>query len=402
MSDARSQGSVPLVTEIAKDDPERLPGLTLFLVDEAVSRGGLLARTIARLEQLECGLLATKELGPEERHRIEKQCTRDRDFLPGTAPATVLVMQDLAAVDGQGVSGGADGERQSVLEARINRFLRQRLPSGLAQGRKGSFVHVSRNSQEAWQNVLIALPEQADTLLAEARRRAKAYRTPFPVVRRLTPHVNRAKVELVDYHGTPAVYKTFRIGNERFLQREVLAHVELSRQLEQIPRALAYGENWILLPFIEDMLGSAFRQLRLLPLPMAKQLIRFLEALYDAGYAHLDFSLKNALFDRAGQLRVIDFEFLHRYDKRPASFEESYDITGPPADFAGDLPKGSIIRTYDSRLRKNIGLSLKSLREDPDWKQHMTRSLFFATTSLPRRIAWQGYRWWLRLQARSG
>ncbi|CAN5908285.1 hypothetical protein BH23GEM7_BH23GEM7_19990 [soil metagenome] len=397
MSNAHDQSSEPVAAATTRADPGRLLGLTVILVDETVTSGDLLDRTVAELERCECDLLATKELGPVEKRQIEEHIGRARGSASPLTPATLLVIQDLAVAELQGVSSGADSERQSSLQARIDHRLRQQLH----QGRERSCVHISRNTQAAWQCVTSALAERAEDLLAEARRRATAYRSPFPVVRRLSPHVQRAKVELVDYQGRAAVLKTFRIGKERFLRREVLAHVELSRQIEGIPRALAHGENWILVPYIEDTLGSSFRQLRFLPLPYAKHLIRFLEALYEAGYAHMDFSLKNALFDRAGKLWVVDFEFLHRYERRPDSFEESYDVVGPPAHFAGDLPEATIVRTYDRRLRKNTGLSLESLRGDPEWKQHLKRSIYFGTATLPRRIWWHAYRSWQRFGVRT-
>ena len=58
------------------------------------------------------------------------------------------------------------------------------------------------------------------------------------------------------------------------------------------------------------------------------------------------FIRNNALIAPGIGLRVINCEFLYCYSKRPESFKYSYDVSGVPSDFSGDLPRGRV-STYE-------------------------------------------------------
>ena len=85
-------------------------------------------------------------------------------------------------------------------------------------------------------------------------------------------------------------------------------------------------------------------------------------------------------------IKLIDFEFLHRYAERPATFADSYDIAGCPADFPGDQPAGGA-KNYRRHWLPYTGLSLQSLLHDPAWLQHFKRTVYVAT---------HAYRYWPR------
>ena len=124
------------------------------------------------------------------------------------------------------------------------------------------------------------------------------------------------------------------------------------------------------MPYYDNVLDYRRSSGRLLPLDVARQAIRALEKVYDAGYALVDASIDNLLVDRREGLKLIDFEFCHRYERRPESFSGSYDIAGCPADFLGDLPiQGG--NSYDRNWRPYIGLSLDALMHDPNWLAHL-------------------------------
>ena len=96
---------------------------------------------------------------------------------------------------------------------------------------------------------------------------------------------------------------------------------------------LAAGENYLVWPYVEDTLHFSphhGRHGRLLPLRVAREAIAALRFVWEQGYALLDARPDNLLVDRNGQVYLIDLEFLHRYETRPASFDESYDIAGVP------------------------------------------------------------------------
>jgi hypothetical protein len=218
-------------------------------------------------------------------------------------------------------------------------------------------------------------------LLFERRR---SFRTPFPVVRNLGGSGRRAKVELVDYSGMLAVCKTFRPGRERFLRREIIARTELAKTITEMPGLIDHGQSWVITPLYGDTLGWKPHAPRLVPLPLVQQLVRVLERLWEAGYAHLDFSMRNVLVDPVEGLKIIDCEFLHRYDQRPDRFEESYDIAGVPAGFDGDVPVDPVPVTYGTRMQRAFGLDLESARGGRQSLQRLKRAAHFGMETLPR------------------
>jgi hypothetical protein len=114
--------------------------------------------------------------------------------------------------------------------------------------------------------------------------------------------------------------------------------------------------------------------------------VDFLERLYHQGFALLDAHPENVLVDEDGRLRVFDYEFLVAYgDARPARFEESWDVVGPPADFGGDQPAGGC-PTWERHWRPYVGLTLYELRHDSPPVQHLKRARHWMFRFLPRRL----------------
>ena len=119
-----------------------------------------------------------------------------------------------------------------------------------------------------------------------------------------------------------------------------------------------------------------------------KQAIVALRSVYDAGYALIDAHPENVIVDRRHGVKLIDFEFLHEYEQKPAKFEDCYDVRGCPADFAGSQPDGGA-KCYARHWQPYIGLSLHSLLHDPLWLQHAKRAVYWIAASprlLPRRL----------------
>src|SRR5207244_10196138 len=113
-----------------------------------------------------------------------------------------------------------------------------------------------------------------------------------------------------------------------YCQREAWAMSHLSRSVPAVPPLLDSDGESVIYPYYEDMLKFRRSSGRLLPLAVAKEAIAALRAVYDAGYAVIDAHPENVILDRHHGLKLIDFEFLHRYDCKPATFEASYDIAG--------------------------------------------------------------------------
>jgi len=158
---------------------------------------------------------------------------------------------------------------------------------------------------------------------------------------RLISSGQRSEVHLVSIGGVLGVRKTFRPGYERFLKREIFARSELSQEFPQIPPLLDFSDSHVTSPFYEDKLRFSRSGLRLLPLEHVRKVLIFLEALLERGFCLLDAHPENFLVDAKGETIFYDFEFLHRYQSaKPSSFQKSWDLVGPPAEWRGDRPAG--------------------------------------------------------------
>jgi hypothetical protein len=238
-------------------------------------------------------------------------------------------------------------------------------------------VHSSDNGHEAWEYIALAMPERAGAIKQRLASPCAMPANDEIVLANLTRFGRRTRVELVEQGGRKLVRKTFKPGCERFAAREALAMRELSQRVPQIPPLLSATQRSVTYPFYENVLGYERSSGRLMPLDIARQAIGALERVYDSGYALIDATIDNVLIDRTEGLKLIDFEFLHRYRQRPASFAESYDIAGVPDGFADDVPAGGA-KNYKRNWQPYIGLSLSSLRNDPTWLQHVKRTLYVA------------------------
>lgn len=196
----------------------------------------------------------------------------------------------------------------------------------------------------------------------------------------------RSVTTLMDYDGVLAVKKVFRPGCERFNEREVFARKRLSPRFPEIPPLLDHGELYVVSPFYTDSLCFDRSELRLFPVSIAVQVLRFLERLYHAGFALLDAHPENLLVTEKGNVMFFDFEFLHVYgNSRPASFCRSWDLLGPPPDWDGDQPRGGC-PTWESHWAPYVGLSMADITQASSKRQQWLRLLHWATYVLPRKV----------------
>ncbi|MGH6948226.1 MAG: hypothetical protein ACREDZ_12925 [Kiloniellales bacterium] len=286
--------------------------------------------------------------------------------------------------------------------ARLERAQR-RLRRSLARA-TGARLLVTRNAETAARLAEALLPEGA-RLLAEARQACERFAT-RPQGRLLAGSVGlRAALELVDGPAGPRVRKTAKPGFAGYLARELSARRELGGRLAAVDPALAGGEDFVELPLYRALPLPSLNGLRLLPVAHARAALGALEELYRAGYAHLDGNPGSLVYDAGGRPKLIDFEYLLRYDARPASFEEGYDIAGPPPDYDG--PGAGIAASFTSRWQEWIGLDYEQIRRDPSWVQGLRRLGYRLTGRLPRllsRPARDGLRWardWILALVRS-
>jgi hypothetical protein len=367
-------------------------GLVVFLVRrEAMSRGGL-ERLVPLLERCGFSILKTKRLADGELADVANNVRggnwgRGPWGISGGPPAAAIV-----AYDPNPQPLNRRQRRKFPLADNARLLQKSRIRDAFNEGypteRHCNVLHSSDNGVEAWEYVRLALPGEE----AEIRRALAAWQASYcgqaPVLADLTRFGVRAKIELIEHQGRPAVRKTFKPGRERFRRREELAMRELSRIVPEVPPLVAADETSVIYPFYEDVLRYRRSSGWLIPLDAAQAAIGALRKVYDAGYALVDAGIDNVIVDGREGLKLIDFEFLHRYDRRPDTFDQGYDIAGCPADFAGDLPSGGG-KNYRQHWMPYTGLSLDSLLGDPRWLQHVKRTIYVALRPhryWPRRV----------------
>jgi hypothetical protein len=236
-------------------------------------------------------------------------------------------------------------------------------------------MHSSDNEAEAWEYVEVVVPAEAAALRAEVERRRAEYRTEVPVVRELS-RGRRAKVELVRHDRGVAVRKTFAPSAHAFLERELAGLQELAPHVA-VPAVLATGPSWFLTPFYENRLRLGDRPGgRLVPLHVAREMVAVLRRIHALGVDLVDVKPQNFLRERGG-LRLLDLEFLHRYDGAAPPFERMYGFVGVPQGFAGDVPLADDL-SYEARWLPYTGLTLDQLLHAPRWAQHAHRAVFRA------------------------
>ncbi|MCK6211017.1 hypothetical protein KZX45_10720 [Georgenia sp. EYE_87] len=257
--------------------------------------------------------------------------------------------------------------------------IRDLVAARVVDGERFNPVHSSDNEPEAWEYVELAVPDEAEALRAEVRRRREEYATDAPVVAVLS-RGRRAKVEVVEHDGGLAVRKTFARPARAHQERELHGLRELAPHVP-VPALLATGPNWLLTSFHPNRLNIGDRPGgRLVPLRAARGMVDVLRRVHARGYDLIDAKPQNFLLDPDG-LRLIDLEFLHRYDGEPPEFTHLYGFVGVPEDFDGDLPFVDDL-SYDLRWLPYVGLPMEALLHDPAWLQHLRRGAFRLTRTV--------------------
>lgn len=268
-----------------------------------------------------------------------------------------------------------------VLHAKL--VMRDLVETRVGTDRSFNPVHSADDELETWDYVEIALPEELAALREQVQRRRDDYRTQVPVLEVLS-HGRRAKVEVVEgVDGRPVVRKTFAPHGLAHMEREMTAMRSLAPHVDAVPPVLRRGPTWFETEFVHNSLATLPDRPdgRLVPLGLARRMVEVLREVHAHGFDLVDAKPQNFLVGADGRLRLVDFEFSHRYPGPPPAFEDIYSFVGPPVDFAGDLPYGEL--SYEARWLPFVGLPRESLLHDPAWRQHLHRTLH-RTTALVR------------------
>ncbi|WP_379317484.1 hypothetical protein [Paenibacillus puldeungensis] len=325
--------------------------LIVYFVREWAYSRGLTDLIVNTLEKMGLNILLTHRLNETARYRASKKI-RGGNWgkgpwkVCGGGPEVLIAAYDLEPI---AVPESKRNEYPFVANGHffLKEKIRKELMRDIPRESKTNPLHSSDDEQEAWEYIKIACPEMVSHVKKRIQTHMNSYLTREPVLQKLTGNNTRGKVEVIEFNGKKVVKKTFKPGRQRFLEREKYAFEVLSKKTSLIPTLLDQGENYIIIPYYDKLIEDQASRVSLLKNHLG-ELGRFLKLLYDEGLAHMDFHPGNILFTANKGIKIIDFEFLYKYKKKPGTFRESYDIAGIPPDFDGDLPIG--IRPDEKKL----------------------------------------------------
>jgi len=223
-------------------------------------------------------------------------------------------------------------------------------------------IHSSNNEIEAFEYIKYLSPNSCNEIQKQIELYRNLYKTKFKILK-IMPKI-KSKIELIEYKGKLAIKKTFKYGNERFLGREIFVYSKLSQKYEFIPPLLETSGNYFIIPYYKSILEPYdYRDMRYKRIikKYAIQIVKVIYSFYQEGYALLDFNTGSILITEDGDLKIIDFEHLYKYDNKPDKFQESYDIKGYPKNIITDLPERFSKRTYKNAWQPILGRKLEDI-----------------------------------------
>ena len=253
---------------------------------------------------------------------------------------------------------------------------------GCARRRRAgrAYLTVTVNGAQAMETARECGLQTAD-LETAAHSIVESVSPPVPVVRQIASGYLRARLDVVEAGGRQAVRKTFLPSFAEYARREIEARALLSPLLPFVDPVLETGANYFTIPLYMAPVLTGPNSLRLHPLAHARKAIEVMRGLYESGYAMLDCNSHSILYAPDGSARVVDMEYIHKYDVRPATFEESFDVAGPPA--GSTFPGAHIADSFTRRWKPWIGVSFEDLMGRPAVVLFCKRAIFVLARRLP-------------------
>jgi hypothetical protein len=211
--------------------------------------------------------------------------------------------------------------------------------------RTSNVVHSPDNEQEAFEYLGAMDPSLCRKIGAESQTRKARFTRAHELIKCLSQG-RRARTDLVLYRGKPAVQKTYKIGCERFCQREIEAR-RVFAKFVPMPDILETGEGYVIMEHIgpaDDLDLASMTHVE--KCRVSEFFVRCVKAFWTRGYFQADFSPRNFLVSQVDGISLIDFEFLQSYRHPRPTFREAYEFCG--------IPIGAEIYDVPEGIRKNM------------------------------------------------
>lgn len=257
---------------------------------------------------------------------------------------------------------------------------------------------VTSHTAYAWALLKELLPR---TDYLETRERVATLhdrvRAPFPVIRPLGFASFTAETYLVWWKSKLAVCKCFRAGYDHHFVTEA-AGLQLAAELGIGPEVYEVGPNWIAMEYLSGYHPVRPEWYKMFDLSVVRRAFAALRSLHDAGYAHFDFNPLNVMYNKSGDVRLIDFENLFPrrgsadFLQQPVFSGRSFFEVGDVDRSADDENRIMKYRTngpmalYEKNWMPNVGLRPETLVADT--RAHRYRRIrFFVSNRVAGRFS---------------
>ncbi|MDP3535669.1 MAG: hypothetical protein Q8S08_09805 [Halomonas sp.] len=312
-------------------------------------------------------------------------------------PVHFLVVHDVYPV--REITSASDTTEQvdNVRLLTVKKILTDKANQARSKQAQSNLVDLTCNAGQALQYLKNVVPHQFDKIRQTVQHYNAAFRTPYPVLADLSKQVCRAKVELIDFHGTEAICKTFRPGRERYLEREVRAR-ELGASLPEVSRLLEVGSHYLVFERYANRMDrilsprAPFSLHGLLPIWTIERVRAVILHYRRLGYECIDLNPQDLIYDPCQGLKIIDFEFLQPGPNEIETLKGNYAWYDVPSRFTGDLPLSAQQSSYGERWFPYTGLPRSlCLNELPRPVLAIVRSVALVPLALGglRRVGWQ-------------
>ena len=367
-------------------DKQEEPGVSLFFLRSRAVEGGWQPKILNCLRDNGFELLAVMELEDEQARKAAVEFRggnwgRGPYRVSGGPPATICVALDLLPISAQARRAQfPDCDNARIVDAKY--AARDLVNAGTAKHDHYNPVHSTDNTAQTWRAVRILVPNEEQALREKVERLRKDFATDG-VLRDLTKHGRRAKVELIDFDGKLAIRKTFRPSALSFMEREVEVMQRLAPLCSEIPRLFECGSNYFVAEYVGDgAVPPPKRRRGGRPRPLALRHVRKLSKLIATsmanGFDPIDLRADGNVIYTPSGLHLIDFEYWRPCE--PAPPEKSMCLSGIPVDDLGHRP----LAAARNRDPYGVGwypytlLSAESFLYDPPSIQRLKRAWNFA------------------------